>query len=258
MRVRGRWGKGRAGPDGCSPPGSGTTACPTSTSALRSACCSWRSSAWPSAWCGASSGTRTSECRPGRPLPPGAVLRRSERWPMTSPHPQAIRGHRAGSRRAVASPPLSPRAVTASRCPGVRPAQLTPVSGFTRLARRHVSCDWNLVRRCHTPPLAQMPRAGSPRILCPPGPPRWGGGPLPGPGAPRPVPAVVWGGRRLPCGTVGPWRGLQPGLGWAASCCRRPRLTPCLRRLRRLSAPGGASFWSHHRFNWQKENGKTC
>lgn len=162
VRVRGRWGKGRAGPDGCSPPGSGTTACPTSTSALRSACCSWRSSAWPSAWCGASSGTRTSECRPGRPLPPGAVLRRSERWPMTSPHPQAIRGHRAGSRRAVASPPLSPRAVTASRCPGVRPAQLTPVSGFTQLARRHVSCDWNLVRRCHTPPWPRCPGPGPP------------------------------------------------------------------------------------------------
>lgn len=162
MRVRGRWGKGRAGPDGCSPPGSGTTACPTSTSALRSACCSWRSSAWPSAWCGASSGTRTSECRPGRPLPPGAVLRRSERWPMTSPHPQAIRGHRAGSRRAVASPPLSPRAVTASRCPGVHPAQLTPVSGFTRLAGRHVSCDWNLVRRCHTPPWPRRPGPGPP------------------------------------------------------------------------------------------------
>lgn len=50
------------------PPGSPTTACPTSTSALGSACCCSHCSAWPSAWCGESSGTRTSECHPLRGL----------------------------------------------------------------------------------------------------------------------------------------------------------------------------------------------
>lgn len=42
--------------------GSATTTYPTSTSALRSACCSWHCSVWSSALCGASSGMRTSEC----------------------------------------------------------------------------------------------------------------------------------------------------------------------------------------------------
>ncbi|XP_023620435.1 signal peptide peptidase-like 2B isoform X10 [Myotis lucifugus] len=40
--------------------GSATAACPTSTSALRSACCSWHCSAWVSVWCGQSSGMRTT------------------------------------------------------------------------------------------------------------------------------------------------------------------------------------------------------
>lgn len=79
-------GQGAPGADGRSPPGSPTTACPTSTSAPRPACCSWRSSAWLSAWCGASSAMRTSECRcPLGPLPCPQMPQRRRLLPLPRP-----------------------------------------------------------------------------------------------------------------------------------------------------------------------------
>lgn len=242
-KERQGWGWWLEAPDAptCLPSGSLTTACPTSTSGLRSAHCSWRCCAWQSAWCGVSSGTRTSECTPG-PGHGGGGGCPQVLWP-----PRCLTGTAgAGPAPGYEKPPVSVLDAVATCCPGADRAQLTaarpwlPCSLSTAMGT--VIAIWH-----EMPPLwlhrgacllSQQPSRGVREV---------GSAPL-----------------NTHLSRLHPLAGLMPAAWPGARVCVCPCCLPSLTPsgtfsellLKQLNAFGCAAGWSHNRFNWQKENVK--